>query len=149
VRLYPKAKSLGVVVYKNHILVEEFSGSHSLGEGIYYRLIGGAIEFGETSEDALLREFVEELNVEITIKQYLGCLENIFTIRNEIGHEIIQLYSVEFKDTANYESELFVVTEGNKSAIAKWISIDEFIWKRKIIYPNGIVERFKDLIECV
>lgn len=76
--MYPRAKTLGILLYNNQILVEEFQGKHSTGEGTYYRPIGGSIEYGEKSADALVREYEEELNVDIIIQQYIGCLENIF-----------------------------------------------------------------------
>lgn len=144
-RMYPRAKTLGIVVNNNQLLVEEFSGQHSKGEGIYYRPIGGTIEIGEKSEDALVREFMEELNVEVIIKHYIGCLENIFKIHDEIVHEIIQIYSVEFIDTANYKREMFEVIEGDRKASAKWVPLDDFNLNRKILYPHGLIERLTKL----
>ena len=55
--MYPRAKTLGILLYDEQILVEEFHGKHSKGEGTYYRPIGGTIEFGEKSTDALVREY--------------------------------------------------------------------------------------------
>ncbi len=141
--MYPRAKTLGILLNHNRILVEEFQGKHSTGEGPYYRPIGGTIEFGEKSADALVREYSEELNVEILIKQYIGCVENIFTINEEIGHEIIQFYSVGFQDEANYKRELFEVVEGNKKAHARWISLDDFITGRKTLYPTTLISELK------
>ena len=86
--MFPRVKTLGIVFHAEQILVEEFHGRHSKGEGIYYRPIGESIEFGEKSSMALIREYYEELKVEIKIGHYIGCLENIFKINEEIGHEI-------------------------------------------------------------
>ena len=82
--MYPKAKVLGIVYCGEQILVEEFHGRHSKGEGTFYRPIGGSIEFGELSNQALIREYYEELQVEINIQHYLGCLENIFKIGGKL-----------------------------------------------------------------
>ena len=139
--MYPRAKVLGIVYRGDKILVEEFHGRHSTGEGTYYRPIGGSIEFGEKSSRALIREYFEEMKVEIKIEQYLGCLENIFKVDEEIGHELIQLYVVEFVKDTDYELETFTVTEGNKISIAKWISLDEFASKHKKLYPDGLLEQ--------
>lgn len=139
--MYPRAKTLGILLFDKRILVEEFYGKHSKGEGTYYRPIGGSIEYGEKSDDALIREYQEELEVEIKINQYIGCLENIFSIDEEIGHEIIQLDSVGFRDKDNYGREIFEVIEGDKKAVAKWLLMDDFIANRKVIYPNGLIER--------
>ena len=139
--MYPRAKVLGIVYRGDKILVEEFHGLHSTGEGTYYRPIGGSIEFGEKSSNALIREYFEELKVEIKIKHYLGCLENIFKVDEKMGHELIQLYVVELKNEADYERKTFIVMEGNKTSVAEWISLDEFVSKHKKLYPDGLLEQ--------
>jgi 8-oxo-dGTP pyrophosphatase MutT (NUDIX family) len=144
--MYPRAKVLGILLDNKRILVEEFHGKHSSGEGVYYRPIGGSIVYGEKSADALVREYKEELNVYIIIQQYMGCLDNIFLIDEEMGHEIIQLYSVGFKDEANNKKETFQVIERDKRAVAKWLPTDDFISGQQVIYPNGVVEQLKKLI---
>jgi len=42
--------------------------------------MGGGVDFGETSRDALQREFQEEIQAELTNIRHLGCLENLFTL---------------------------------------------------------------------
>ena len=125
--MYPRAKTLGILLFDEQVLVEEMYGKHSKGEGTYYRPIGGTIEFGERSTDALVREYEEELNVDIIVGKYIGCVENIFKVDGNLGHEIIQLYSIGFKDKINYTRDLFEVIEGKKKAYAKWISLADFI----------------------
>lgn len=141
--MFPRANTLGIVIKDSYILLEEKEGKHSKGEGIYYRPIGGTIEFGERSDETLIREFKEELGVDIFIKRYVTCVENIFRIDQNIGHEITQIYFVGFKDDRLYEKNNFVVIEGNKTTKAKWISIEEIISGEKILYPNGLVEILK------
>lgn len=72
----PRANALGILRRGQHILVERFEGQHSRGTGTYYRPIGGTIEFGEFSAQTIVREFLEELQVEIKIGKHMGCLEN-------------------------------------------------------------------------
>lgn len=101
--MYPRSNVLGIVTQNKQILVEEQSGKHSKGSGFYYRPIGGTIEWGEHSQEALIREFHEELGVEIIINHHVKCIENIFKIDENIGHEITQIYLVEFSDPKLYE----------------------------------------------
>ena len=136
--MFPRANTLGILLRGQQILVERFEGQHSRETGTYYRPIGGTIEFGEYSEQTIVREFLEELQVEINIVRRMGCLENIFQVGENRGHEITQLYLVEFADQNNYCRDCFVVTEGNKCREAHWVEISDFITKRKVIYPNGI-----------
>lgn len=136
--MFPRANTLGIIIKDNYILLEEKEGTHSKGEGHYYRPIGGTIELGEKSDETLVREFYEELGLEIVISRYISCLENIFRIGNDIGHEISQIYLVEFKDKKMYQDISFTVTEGNQKTLANWVSKDEIFSGNKILYPDGL-----------
>lgn len=144
--MYPRAKTLGLIIKDNYILLEEQEGKHSKGIGYYYRPIGGTIELGEKSDETLIREFREELDVEIIINRYISCVENIFRIDDKIGHELTQMYLVDFKDKKLYQKENFTVSEGMKVTAAKWVSKDEIISGKKVIYPNGLKDLLKEII---
>lgn len=140
---YPRAKVIGILQSGSRLLVEEFTGEHSKGLGHYYRPIGGSIEIGEKSMDALLREFEEELQVTVVINGYMGCIENIFYINEQVGHEIIQVYRVSFTEEENYSKEKFEISEGGKLSFAKWINIADFIDGDKILYPDSLMNKLK------
>ncbi|GGE78518.1 NUDIX hydrolase [Priestia taiwanensis] len=143
--MHPRANVLGLLMKDNCILLEERYGKHSKGTGYYYRPIGGTIEFGEHSTETLVREFQEELGVEIVINQYITCIENIFTIEGNTGHEITQVYVVIFKDERYYEQERFLVSEGEMQTSAKWVLIEEALSGEKVVYPTSLVERCKHI----
>lgn len=136
--MYPRAKTLGLIYKGNQILLEENEGKHSKGTGTYYRPIGGTIEIGEKSRDTIRREFLEELAVEVEITRYITCMENIFEIEGSIGHEIIQIYEVAFKDSALYQRESFQVNEGSRVTTAKWIHLKDLFDGKKQLYPEDL-----------
>ena len=138
--MYPRAKTLGLIFKDNRILLEEQEGKHSKGRGYYYRPIGGTIELGDKSIETLIREFKEEIKVEVMIKDYVSCIENIFKIDTNLGHEIIQIYLVEFKDKTLYKKESFEIIEGNKITYAKWVSLAEILEGKKVLFPDGLFE---------
>ncbi|MGD6960106.1 NUDIX hydrolase [Rossellomorea aquimaris] len=144
--MYPRANTLGMLVKDNDLLLEEQKGKHSKGIGFYYPPIGGTIKLGERSNQTLVREFSEELGVEIIVRRYISCIENIFKIDENIGHEITQIYFVDFKDRNLYQKEHFTVTEGNKITRAKWVSKEEIFLGEKVFYPNGLIELLKQEI---
>ncbi|MFD1204652.1 NUDIX hydrolase [Sporosarcina contaminans] len=143
--MHPRATALGIIIKEDDILLEEKIGKHSQGNGYYYRPIGGTIEFGETSDETLIREFREEIGAEIRIIRYIACLENIFTIEGIIGHEITQIYLVELVDKKLYENATFAVKEQTKVTTAKWIYKEDLFSGQKSIYPNGIVNLLKGI----
>jgi 8-oxo-dGTP pyrophosphatase MutT (NUDIX family) len=56
------------------ILVAEYQEKGRL----YYRPLGGGIQFGEYGHEAIKREIREEIGAELTDVHYLGMLENIY-----------------------------------------------------------------------
>ncbi|MDJ1477517.1 NUDIX hydrolase [Bacillus sp. LS15-K4] len=134
--MYPRAKAFGIAIHHGRLLVQEY---HT-GDETYYRPLGGSIELGEKSAHTVIREFKEELHTKVEITNYLGCLENIFQLDEEIGHEIIQLYSLRLLDTSLYEMEKMNIQDEQTISYAKWIPITAFIQKKKVLYPDGILK---------
>ncbi len=130
---------LGIVKKDNKILVSE--GYDKTKNEIFYRSIGGGIEFLENSKDALKREFKEELNIDINVGEFLGISENIFTYNGKNAHELILFYNV---DINNFDyKEKYHIVDDNCENDAMWIDIDNFINGELKIYPKEIFNYLK------
>jgi ADP-ribose pyrophosphatase YjhB (NUDIX family) len=126
---------LAVIRRGNALLV--FEAHDDVKDETFCRPLGGGIEFGERSTDALAREFVEELGAEIRVNALLGVLENVFTWRDRPGHEITFLYEAEFVDESRYEREEMKILDD--PATARWVDLAEFREGRRILYPEGLI----------
>ena len=127
---------LGVAIRDNKILVSE--GFDKIKNETFYRCLGGGIEFLEKSEEALKREFLEEINANIIVKDFLGVSENIFTFNGNNAHELVFFYSIDIKD-CDYKDEYTINDEDDCcNSKAKWIDIEVFKNKTAIIYPEEI-----------
>ena len=127
---------LGIIKKGNKLLVGE--GYDKVKDQTFYRCLGGGIEFGERSEEALKREFQEEIQTNISVRDFLGISENIFTFNGKKGHELVIFYSAEMNDS-DYKEEYHIADEED-SGLVKWIDVDEFKNNQKILYPEEVLK---------
>ena len=73
------------------------------GGGRFARPLGGGVEVGERSEEAVVREVREEVGAEVRGVRLLGVLENVFTYAGKPRHEVVFVYEGEFVDEGLYE----------------------------------------------
>ena len=125
---------LGLAIKDNKLLVSE--GFDNVKKQTFYRCLGGGIEFLEKSTDALKREFKEEINIDIVIKDLLGISENIFTYEGKNAHELVFYYNINILGK-DYKEE-YVVTDDNGQTKAVWIDINEFKNGNKTLYPQEV-----------
>lgn len=100
------------------------------------RIIGGKIEFGETAEFALQREFQEELNTNLDGLSFIKIFENIFTYNGQPGHEVVFVYKGNLTDKTLYQRDLIKVEDGGKEFDVKWVSLDDVYSGKFKLYPE-------------
>lgn len=133
--------ALGLIRDGDRIFISE--GYDPVKEQTFYRVLGGGVDFGETSDEALKREFQEEIQAELTNIKYLGCLENLFTFNGNPGHELLQLYQCDFVDPKFYQLEELVFAEGDRKKKALWLDINRFTSGELRIVPERFLEYLK------
>ena len=105
----------------------------------FFRPIGGGIEFGETSVQAIEREVLEEIQQQIAQPKLICVLENLFSFDGQQGHEIVFVYDAEFVDSALYkEAEIQGHETNGFSYIAQWLSREQIEFSQSPVYPKGI-----------
>lgn len=135
-----KYRVAAIIINDNMLLVDKY-GKDS------YCLPGGYVEIGETSEEAMLRELVEEINIDFEIVKFRGILENFFiNIRKDKTHGIEFYYEVKAKKKSDYYKIDLTNIENDKGYIVKhnfkWISLN--CLENINIVPNKIVPMIID-----
>ena len=122
-----RIRVIAVCVFRVNDSILVFEGFDSSKGSPFYRPLGGAVEFGETTQEALRRELREELELEIANLRLLGTIENIFILEGEKGHEIVYVYDGNFTDKSVYRQESFTVCEDDGEILtARWRDLDFF-----------------------
>ncbi|WP_068268676.1 NUDIX hydrolase [Caviibacter abscessus] len=88
----------GIYIKNNKVLFNRHKDS------TFYNLPGGRIKLGESSSNALIREYFEETNehIEIISKPYI--LENFFSRNGNNYHEYLFLYIINIKSLKNLDN---------------------------------------------
>lgn len=112
----------------------------------YYRPIGGSVEFGESTRQALRREVMEEIGTGIKIIAEPLILENLFTCDGVIGHEIVYIYPAKFIDPEFTKNRVFQLIEANGEVFeAAWINVSRFLDGELRLVPEQLIEWCKKI----
>lgn len=100
---------------------------------------GGGVRFGERWDDALRREFREELEIEITVSGPPLCIENIYEHHGAVGHEIVLAAEIAFPEGAfaGRDSLTLVEDDGGRHA-ARWHDLATLDGPGPALFPAGL-----------
>lgn len=126
-----------VIVQNNKLLAQKNTKTNE------YYLVGGRVRFGESTEEALVREIKEELNITVTDYKPLWINECFFVHDGMKFHEICMYYLVEISNTGfnNYET-VFETKEGNRINTYEWLDIDKL--NDFVLYPQFIKDEISN-----
>ncbi|OUN99692.1 hypothetical protein B5F98_00510 [Pseudoflavonifractor sp. An44] len=133
-------RAAGVLIRNNTILVQrEIDGNE-------YALPGGHIKVGETLEDGLIRETMEELGVGIRCVRLLWSEESFWEWNGKQAHTIAFYYQINLCDELDIpECNEFVSQKDNCNVILGWMPIEEL--QKVTIYPAFLKEEIYHLNE--
>ncbi len=127
----------GVIVKNNKLLAQVNTDTNE------YYLVGGRVQFGESSEEALVREIKEELGINITNYKPIWVNECFFNIQDIRFHEIGIYYLVNIDNTGfcHYDSK-FATNEFGKTNYYEWLDINNL--NNIVLYPQFIKNEIKE-----
>jgi ADP-ribose pyrophosphatase YjhB (NUDIX family) len=117
-----------------------------------YSIPGGHVSFGETTAEALIREFKEEIKADIEVEKLIMVGENFFPWGNKLCQQISMYYTVSLCN------EQQIVLDGNFEATDEsgnkrmdldfsWIPLSEIY--NLTVYPTNITEDIITLPEHI
>ncbi len=134
----PRIRPLALCIFHHQgkILVHQFHDKVA-GRTIF-RPVGGGIEFGETSHEAIVREVREELDAAVTDLHLIGTLENIFVWQGLPGHELVRVFDGRFEDSRLYDRDYLDGREDDGTAFTvRWLGRESFNGD-VVLAPDGL-----------
>lgn len=129
--------------HEGKILVNPFHDP--VKQQLLFRPLGGGVEFGEKSSEAIVREIREELDVPIRDVRLLGTLESIFTYLGKPGHEVVQVYDARFEDPALYDKQWLEGQESNGERFRAVWRDSASLSAEGTLVPEGLYELLNSL----
>lgn len=107
----------------------------------YYYSVGGAVHAGETAEEAVVREVLEETGVSYEVDRLVFIHENFFTdssssIKDLSCHEIAFYFLMKSRGTQELKSDSYC-SEGRE--FMHWIPLSDY--KKYNAYPTFFAEK--------
>ena len=112
-----------LIIDNNKILVAK-----NVDHPVYYT-IGGGININETSEEAIIREVIEETGLKLSINKLAYVQERFLKINNEKYHEVVLFYTMDIKEKIKILENTFT-DQGNKETL-HWLPLEQL---KKINY---------------
>ncbi len=139
-------KALGIAWRGDAILASEILDDGGQVKGV--RPLGGTVEYSETWQEALLREFKEELGAEIILTGEPEVIENIYTHHGVTGHEIIFISNIFFVDQDLYNKDDIRFSEHDgTSHLARWFELEALERSEPELYPAFLLPKLKEQIK--
>ena len=133
-----KIRAISLCLFRHDGKVLVSYGFDSVKQEPFCRALGGGVDFGETSQDAAIREIKEELGADITDVEFLGVLESIFDYEGKLHHEIVFVYDASFVDKTLYQKPELEGREGNQTFIARWRSLNNLRIENPRLVPENV-----------
>lgn len=118
----PRVRAAGILIKDGKILLIR----HQKGEDTYWLLPGGGVDYGETMELSLKREFLEECNIDVEIGDMAFVSQGIAPDRSR--HIIHMTFEVEYVG-----GDLHVGDEGILKEV-RYLPVEEI--ENLTLYPN-------------
>ncbi len=128
----------GLIVKDNKILVQRPKNKNE------YALPGGHLKFGETTKEALKREYKEETGADIICRRLLWVEECFWKWNGKPAHNISFYYLADFCSDFSFLEE-FKSFKDNDDMLYGWISIDKL--NNIEIYPQFLKKEIFNLSE--
>lgn len=135
----------GILIKDDKVLLQQVKGDPS------YAIPGGHVSFGETSYQAIIREFKEETHIDVEVNRLLWIGENFFPWGKHDCHQICLYYLLQLKDKQTISDQSFDVCDEialqQYNLKFSWVPLNEIT--TIVLYPLEIRDKLIHLSEQI
>ena len=125
----------GVAIHNDSVLLHRFDHEP------FWTLPGGRAELGETAEQTITREMLEELGTDVDVDRLLWVVENFFEYEGVKYHELALYFLIHFRPgSAPLHSDAFDGVEGNVPLRFRWFAVRRDALVALPLYPPFLPE---------
>lgn len=130
-----RVRVAGILIKDNKLLLIE----HTKNSNVYYLLPGGGVEPMETLKEALIREFKEELGMDVSVANIMQVVQSVSpSDQRNILH-------VNFKVSSSDEPRLTEM-DGRLSGF-KWLNIDDYNTQDQLTFYPPVLKGTLELLQ--
>jgi 8-oxo-dGTP pyrophosphatase MutT (NUDIX family) len=100
----------------------------------FYRFAGGTVEYGETAAEAIIREFMEEYDLEVRVGPLIAVNEHFFQYYGKEHHQVTLIHRCELERTNEIPEPLWHKEHASVKLV--WRTLSQL--RRRPVYPEGI-----------
>ncbi|MDR1093504.1 MAG: NUDIX domain-containing protein [Clostridiales bacterium] len=134
-------RTAGVLIRGDKIFVQREKGGNE------YALPGGHVKVGETSEEALIREYKEETGADIIVNRLVWVEEIFWTRGKKDAHTVAFYYLIKLKNDGDLPDHYFESHKDNCKVLLEWRTINEI--KNLTIYPAFIKDKIESMSDSI
>lgn len=125
-----------IILSENRILLVRYVDTSDLNLGTWYSLPGGRQKYGETLEEAIQRESLEEIGATVTVGPLLFVREYIHS-RHELKDSGRDQHKIEFMFRCELQSELKsgLDVDPDQNAVL-WVDVESI--ESTNVFPTGL-----------
>lgn len=133
--MLPSIRLVALCVFRKEGRILVGRGYDAAKDESFFRPLGGEVEFGELAVEAVRREIIEELGLEIADPTLLGVLENRFTYDGKPCHEVVFVFDAQLEKGVYAMPEVPILDPAWEGP-AIWLDLSEP--HVAPLYPQGL-----------
>ena len=138
-----QVKALGLAWRDGRLLASEVHADDGSVKGV--RPLGGTVEFGESWRETLVREFMEELSIEVEVTGAPIVMENLYSHEGQVGHEILFLADIALPASKILSQDWITYRENNGTTCrAGWFDLESLERDGPTLFPMGLGDVLRD-----